>query len=50
MQTILKREKARKEASSVSGSGSCNVYVYTWEHSSQMQFIENKGDADSSYT
>lgn len=50
LQTIFKREKAREEASSVSGSGSCDVYVSTWEHYSQMQFIEVTGDADSSYT
>ena len=49
MQTIFKREKAR-EASSVSGSGACDVCSSTWEHYSQMQFIEVTGDTDSSYT
>ncbi len=50
LQTIYKREKAREEGSRVSGSGSCNVYVSTWELFSQMEFIDVTGDVDTSYT
>lgn len=50
LQTVYKREKAREEGSKVSGSGSCNVYVSTWELFSQMEFLDVTGDVDASCT
>ena len=50
LQTVYKREKAREDGSKVSGSGSCDVYVSTWELFSQMEFLDVTGDVDTSYT
>ena len=50
LQTVCKREKSREESSKVSGSGSYDVYCSTWEHVSQMEFIDVTGDIDASHT
>ena len=50
LHTIYKREMAREEGASTSGSGTCDVYVSTWEHFSQMQFLDITDDVDASYT
>ena len=50
LQTVYKRKKSREESSKVSGSGSCDIYCSTWEHFSQMEFIDVTGDTDASCT
>ena len=50
LQTQYKREKSREEGSRVSGSGSTDVYISTWEFFSQMEFLDITGDIDASYT
>jgi len=50
LQTVYKGEKAREEGSRVSSSGSCDVYVSTWELFTQMEFLEVTDDVDTSYT
>jgi len=50
LQTQYKREKSREEGSRVSGSGSTDVYISTWEFFSQMEFLDVTADTDTSYT
>ena len=50
LQTIYKREKAREEGLTSSGSGTFEVYISSWEHFSQMEFLDITGDVDTPYT
>ena len=50
LQTTYKREKAREDGSKVSGSGSCEVYISSWELFSEMEFLDVTGDVDTCYT
>ena len=50
LKRVYKREKSTEESSKVSGSGSCDVYCSTWQHFSQMVFIDVTDDIDASYT
>ena len=47
LQTVYKREKSREESLKVSSSGSCDVYCSSWEHFSQMEFVDVTGDIDA---
>ena len=50
LQTIYKRERAREEGTKTSGSGTQELYISSWEHFANMEFLDVTGDIDVSYT
>ena len=42
LQVSYKREKAKEERSKTSGAGCSDVYCSTWDHFSQMEFLDDK--------
>ena len=50
LQTIYKRERAREVGSKTSGAGTQELYISSWEHFANMEFLDVTGDIDVSYT
>ena len=50
LQTMFKREKARMEASRVSGSAIFDLFILNWDFNSQMEFLRVSCNVDESFS